>query len=194
MGAQSEITQLLLAWEQGDESALERLLPLVEKELRLLASGYMRKEKKGHLLQTTALVNEAFIKLVDQKRVHWQNRAHFFGIAATCMRRILCDYARGQEREKRGGDLEQIALSDAPPIPVEQSAELLALDEALHKLAKQDARKSRIVELRYFGGYSVEEVAALLEISEATVAREWRLARAWLQRELEAKPQAVRTK
>jgi RNA polymerase sigma factor (TIGR02999 family) len=165
---------------------LERLLPLVEKELRLIAGNYMRKETPGHVLQTTALVNEAFIRLVDQRRVHWQNRAHFFGVAAMCMRRVLLDYAKGQARDKRGGGAEHTALSDAPPLPVEKSVELLALDEALHKLSKQDARKSRIVELRYFGGCTVEETAQCLGVSEATVAREWRLARAWLQRELES--------
>jgi RNA polymerase sigma factor (TIGR02999 family) len=184
MDSPQEITELLLAWKQGDESALERLLPLVEKELRLIARSYLRKEGPGHVLQTTALMNEAFIKLVDQ-RVHWQSRGHFFGIAATCMRRVLLDYAKAQGRKKRGGDWEQIALSGALLIPDEKAVELAALDEALEALAKQDARKSRIVELRYFGGCTVEETALCLGISEATVAREWRLARAWLLRELE---------
>lgn len=184
MDSQQEITQLLLAWEQGDQSASERLMLLVEKELHRLAKSYMRKEKAGHTLQTTALVNEAYLKLVDQKRVHWKNRAHFFGIAATCMRRILCDYAKAQKRKKRGGGAEHIALSDAPPICFETSAELLALDEALQKLTRQDARKSQIVEMCYFGGYSDEEVAKFLEVSKETVEREWRMARAWLRREL----------
>jgi RNA polymerase sigma-70 factor, ECF subfamily len=193
MTSPQEITQLLLAWERSDPLALERLLPLVEAELRQIARGYLRKEKPGHLLQTTALINEAFIKLVDQTRVHWQNRAHFFGIAATCMRRVLTDYARAQARDKRGGGAEQIALEDAPSIPVETPVELLALDEALRKLEKQDARKSRIVELRYFGGCTVAEVASLLGVSEETINREWRLARAWLRRELDSKPEAMPT-
>ncbi len=185
MDSPQEITELLLAWERGDESALERLLPLVEKELRLIAKRYLRKEGPGHTLQTTALINEAFIKLVDQ-RVHWQSRGHFFGIAATCMRRVLLDYAKAQGRQKRGGDWEQIALSDASLIPDEKAVELVALDEALKALAKQDTRKSRIVELRYFGGCTVEEVAEILGVSKETIAREWRLARAWLRRELGA--------
>ena len=186
MDSPQEITQLLLAWEQGDRSALERLLPLVEGELRRLAKTYMRRERSGHLLQTTALVNEAFLKLVDQRRVHWKNREHFFGIAATCMRRILCDHAKTVLREKRGGGMEHIALSDAPPLSFEKSVELLELDEALHKLAGQDARKCQIVEMRYFGGYSVKEVAELLGVSESTIEQEWSMARAWLRRELGA--------
>lgn len=194
MNSPGEITQLLLAWgEQSDQSALDRLMPLVMEELRRLAHHYMEKEKKGHTLQTTALVNEAYLMLVDQTRVHWQNRAHFFGIAATCMRRVLIDYARAQVRDKRGGGAEHIALEDAPLIPVERPVELLALDEALWKLEKQDARKSRIVELRYFGGCTVAEVASLLGISEETVNREWRLARAWLRHELDSKPEAMPT-
>lgn len=191
MDSPQEITALLLAWEQGNQSALERLMPLVEAELRRLAKSYMRKERKGHTLQTTALVNEAFIKLVDQKRVHWQNRAQFFGIVAECMQRILCDYAKAQKRKKRGGGIEHIALSDAPPILVEKSAELLALNEALHKLVRQDRRKGQIVKLRYFAGCTVEEVAEILEVPKTTVEREWRLARAWLQCELGAKPEAT---
>ncbi len=191
MNPPHDITQLLLAWEQGDQKAFEQLIGLVEKELRRLARNYMRKEKEGHLLQTTALVNEAYIRLVDQKRVHWKNRAHFFGIAATCMRRVLCDYAKAQQRDKRGGQFEHIALSDASPVSVEKSMELLALDEALQKLAKQDERKSRIVELRYFGGYTVEEVAEILGFSKETIALEWRMARAWLQREIDAESKAA---
>ena len=187
MNSSPEITVLLLALEQGNLSAWEQLIPLVEKELRQIAQRYMRKESKGHLLQTTALLNEAWLKLVDQNRMRWENRKHFYGIAALCMRRILIDYAREQDRSKRGRGIEHIALSDALPISHEKPAELLALDEALHKLAKQDVRKSQIVELRYFGGCSVEEVAQMLNVSEATIAREWRLARAWLQRELENK-------
>jgi RNA polymerase sigma factor (TIGR02999 family) len=184
MDSTHEITALLLALEQGDASAWDHLLPLVEKELRHIASSYMRKEQAGHILQTTALVNEAWLKLADQKRVHWQNRQHFYGIAAQCMRRILVDYARTGNRQKRGGGAEHVALSEAALISDERAAEVLAVDEALQNLAKQDARKSQIVELCYFGGCSVKEVAQLLNLSEATIAREWRLARAWLQREL----------
>jgi RNA polymerase sigma-70 factor (ECF subfamily) len=193
MRAQQEITQLLLAWQQGDALALERLLSLVEKELRRLAGSYMRKEKEGHLLQTTALINEAYIRLVDQKHVHWQNRAHFFGIAATCMRRVLCDYAKAQARDKRGGKVQHLALTDAPSISIEKSTELLALDEALQELAKQDVRKSQIVEMRYFGGYSVEEVAEFLKVSKETIAKEWRMARAWLRREIDAQSEIAQT-
>lgn len=188
MDSSAEITQLLLALEHGDQSARERLLPLVEKQLRRLASGYLRKEKKGHSLQTTDLVDRAYLKLIDQKRVRWQNRNHFFALAATCMRRILCDAARAEGRQKRGGGAPHIALSDAPPVLSERSSELLALDEALQKLARQDARKSQIVEMRFFGGYNVEEVAEFLVVSVETVALEWRMARAWLQRELDVRP------
>ena len=170
MNSSPEITQLLLAWGQGDPDALAQLMPLVEKELRQTAKRMMRKEAPGHLLQTTALVNEAYLRLVDQSRVQWQNRAHFFGIAAICMRRVLVDYAREQRRDKRGGGAEHLALSDAPPLPYEKGIELLALDEALQKLAKQDARKSRIVEMRYFLGCTVEEVAEFLGVSVETVA------------------------
>jgi RNA polymerase sigma factor (TIGR02999 family) len=184
MDSPQEITQLLLAWGQGDQSALERLMPLVEKELRRLARGYLRSEKRGYWLQTTVLIDDVYLKLIDQAQVHWQNRNQFYALAATCMRRVLIDYARMRRRDKRGGGVEHIPLSDAPPLPVEKSVELLALDEALRKLAEQDAQQSRIVEMRYFGGYSVEEVAEILGVSEATVEREWRMARAWLQREL----------
>jgi RNA polymerase sigma factor (TIGR02999 family) len=188
MDSPLEITELLLAWEQGDQSAFDRLMPLVEKELRRLASGYLRKERAGHTLQTTALINEAYIKLVDQKRVHWKSRGHFFGIAALCMRRILLGHARAKLSEKRGGMVEHVALSDAPPLSVEKSLELLALDEALQKLAEQDEQQGRIVELRYFGGNNMEEIAEILGVSESTVNREWRMARAWLQHALNAKP------
>lgn len=180
----SGITELLLALAQGDQSARERLMPLVEQELRRIARSYLRKEKNGQSLQTTDLVDQAYLRLIDQKRVHWQNRNHFFAIAATCMRRILCDKARTEGRKKRGGGVGHVALSDAPPVICERSAELLALDEALEQLARQDARKSQIVEMRFFGGYSVEEVAGFLELSVETAALEWRMARAWLKRQL----------
>jgi RNA polymerase sigma factor (TIGR02999 family) len=182
-----EITDLLQAWERGDQSALEKLIPLVETELRHLAKTYMRREKPGHILQTTALLNEACIKLLGQNRVHWQNRSHFYAIAAQCMRRVLMDYAKTRLRGKRGGDARQIELSDSTLMSEAQSEELLALDEALRKLAVADERKSKIVELRYFCGYNMEEIAGLLNISEATAARDWRLARAWLRREVATK-------
>jgi RNA polymerase sigma-70 factor, ECF subfamily len=178
-----EITDLLQAWERGDQSALEKLIPLVEAELRRLAKTYMRREKPGHILQTTALINEAYIKLIGQSRVHWQNRAHFYAIAARCMRRVLTDYAKTSKRAKRGGNAQPISLS-AALLSTERSEELLALDAALNKLAEKDERKSKVVELHYFGGYTVADIADILRISEVTVARDWRLARAWLRREL----------
>jgi RNA polymerase sigma-70 factor (ECF subfamily) len=178
-----EITDLLQAWARGDQTALEKLVPLVMKELRGLAKSYMRREKPGHVLQTTALINEAYIKLIGQNRVHWQNRSHFYAIAACCMRRVLTDYAKTSQRLKRGGDAQRVSLS-AAILSTDQSEELLALDAALSKLVEKDERKSRIVELRYYGGYTVEEIAEMLGISEVTVARDWRLARAWLRREI----------
>lgn len=181
-----DITTLLLAWGQGDQSALERLMSTVEKELRGLARGYLRREGGRHLLQTTALVNEAYIKLVDQKHVHWKNRSHFFAIAAMCMRRVLLDHIRAEKRQKRGGGVEHVRLSDALLISDEKSAELLALDEALQKLSKQDARKSHVIEMYYFGGYGLEEIAGFLDVSKETVERDARLARAWLRRALSA--------
>lgn len=182
--APQEITDLLKAWERGDRSALEKLIPLVETELRRLAKNYMRREKPGHVLQTTALINEAYLKLLGQTRVQWQNRAHFYGVAAQCMRRVLVDYARSRMRAKRDGEARQIELSESTLMSEAQSKELLALDEALKRLAGEDERKSQIVELRHFGGYSMQEIAELLGVSEATVARDWRLARAWLRREV----------
>jgi RNA polymerase sigma factor (TIGR02999 family) len=179
-----EITDLLQAWERGDQSALEKLIPLVETELRRLAKTYMRREKPGHILQTTALINEAYIKLIGQNRVHWQGRSHFYAIAAQCMRRVLTDYAKTRRRAKRGGQAQHISISNAI-LSTEQSEEMLALDAALHKLAEKDERKSKVVELRYFGGYTVAEISEILGISEVTAARDWRLARAWLRRELD---------
>jgi RNA polymerase sigma factor (TIGR02999 family) len=186
METSQEITDLLLAWERGDQSALEKLIPLVEGELRHIAKGYMRHERPGHILQTTALVNEAYVKLIAQDRVHWKNRSHFFAIAAQCMRRVLIDYAKNRLRAKRGGDRQQIQISDAVLMSEVQSEELLELDEALQKLAIEDNRKVKVVELRYFCGFDMKETAELLNVSEATVARDWRLARAWLRRELRA--------
>lgn len=180
----SEITALLIDWSNGDQTALEKLLPLVEKELRRIAHNYMRRENPDHTLQTTALVNEAYLKLIDQKRTRWQNRAHFFGIAAQIMRRILLNYARDRHRQKRGGDAVQVSLSEVSVVPLERTGELIALDEALHRLALVDERKSRVVELRYFGGLDVDETAEVLNISPITVMRDWKFAKAWLVREI----------
>ena len=184
MSTPSEITRLLLAWSDGDPTALEKLLPLVEKELHRIADRYMRKEKPGHTLQTTALVNEAYFRLIDQRSVRWQNRAHFFGIAAKIMRRILLNYARDRHRAKRGGAAVQVSLSDVAVMSEAKSLELIALDEALERLAAIDKRKSRVVELRYFGGLSVEETAEVMKVSPITVIRHWNMAKAWLAREL----------
>ena len=184
MKSSSLVTELLTAWNNGDKTALERLIPLVEGELHRIAGRYMRHENEDHLLQTTALVNEAFLRLVDQKRVHWQNRAHFYGIAAQLMRRILIDHARAAHRAKRGGGAHQVSLSQAEDVVTQTPDELLALDEALKKLAAVDERKSRVVELRYFGGLSVEETAEFLQVSQVTVMRDWNMARAWLRREI----------
>ena len=180
----SEVTQLLLAWSEGDQTALDQLAPLVYEELRRLAHEYMRRENPGHTLQTTALVNEAYLRLVDLKRLQWQNRAQFFGIAAQLMRRILVDYARARHYQKRGGGARQVSLEEAAVMAKGRSAEFIALDDALESLAAIDPRKSRIVELRYFGGLSVKETAEVLHISPRTVLREGNLARAWLHREL----------
>jgi RNA polymerase sigma-70 factor (ECF subfamily) len=184
MPAPSEITRLLIAWSDGDHAALENLLPLIERELRRIARHYMRRENPGHTLQTTALVNEAYFRLVDQKSVRWQNRAHFFAIAAKIMRRILLNYARDRRREKRGGGAVQVSLSEVAAVGEQRSDELIALDEAMQRLAAFDERKCRVVELRYFGGLSVEETAEVLGVSVATVDRDWKAAKAWLAREL----------
>jgi RNA polymerase sigma factor (TIGR02999 family) len=180
------ITQLLIDWGNGDRAALDRLIPLVEGELHRLARRYMQRERPGHLLQTTALVNEAYLRLVDQSRVQWQNRAHFFAVAAGVMRRILLDHARAQHRLKRGGDLSRLDLDAAATLASAEAAEMIALDEALDRLGDLDERKGRIVELRYFGGLSGEEIAHVLGVSPVTVARDWDFARAWLRREMQA--------
>ena len=180
--APKDVTQLLVAWSEGDGSALERLLPLVEDELHRLAHRYMNRERKDHTLQTTALVNEAYLKLIDQK-VDWQNRAHFFGIAAQIMRRILIDHARQHLGPQRGGG-KPISLEEVALVSNDRAAELVALDDALTSLARLDERKGRVVELRYFGGLSVEEAAAVLGVSVDTVTRDWRRAKAFLRREL----------
>jgi RNA polymerase sigma-70 factor (ECF subfamily) len=184
MPAPSDITSLLIAWSDGDQAALENLLPLIERELRRIARHYMRRENPGHTLQTTALVNEAYFRLVDQKSVRWQNRAHFYAIAAKIMRRILLNYARDRRREKRGGGAVQVSLSEVAAVGEQRSAELISLDEAMQRLATFDERKCRVVELRYFGGLSVEETAEVLGVSVATVDRDWKAAKAWLAREL----------
>jgi RNA polymerase sigma factor (TIGR02999 family) len=179
-----EVTQLLVAWSDGDQAALERLTPLVYRELHRLAKGYLHRERPGHVLQTTALINEAYLRLIDWKDAHWQNRAHFFGVAAKLMRRILVDFARARHQDKRGGAACQVSLDEAAAVSVERVAEFIALDEALERLAAIDPRRSRMVELRFFGGLSEEETAEALKISPRTVRREWSLARAWLRREL----------
>jgi RNA polymerase sigma-70 factor, ECF subfamily len=179
-----EITGLLVAWGAGDESALAALTPLVYEELHRLAHRYMGGERPGHSLQTTALVNEAYLRLIDWKNVRWQNRAHFFAVSAQLMRRILVDFARARGYQKRGGGVQAVTLEDAAVVTDDKSADMVALDEALTSLAELDARQSRVVELRYFGGLSLEETAEVLRVSPGTVRRDWSLARAWLHREL----------
>jgi RNA polymerase sigma-70 factor, ECF subfamily len=179
-----QITRLLLDWGKGNKAALDKLMPVVYDELRRLARHYMCGQRPGHTLQTTALVNEAYLKLIDSSRVQWQNRAHFFAISAQLMRRILVDFARSKNSLKRGGEFQQVDLNESLAIPIEQETDLVALDEALKKLADMNARQSQIVELRYFGGLSEEEIAETLGISSRTVRRDWSLARAWLYREL----------
>jgi RNA polymerase sigma-70 factor, ECF subfamily len=185
MESPEHVTQLLVDWSNGDQSALDKLMPVVYDELRRLAGNYLRRERAGHTLQPTALVNEAYLKLVDQRHARWQNRAQFFGVAAQLMRRILVDHARVRQAQKRGGsDHQQLSLSHADRVAEKPGVDLLALHEALNDLAKIDEQQSRIVELRFFGGLTIEETAEVLEISHATVERDWTLARAWLRREL----------
>jgi RNA polymerase sigma factor (TIGR02999 family) len=179
-----DVTQLLLAWGQGDQAAFEQLLPLVYEELRRQAKRYMRQQRPGHTLQTTALVNEAYLQLVRSDQVRWQNRAHFFAVSAQLMRRILVDFARARQNLKRGGAVQHITLDDTLQISAKRGAELVALDDALSALAKFNERQSKVVELRYFGGLSEEEVAEVLDLSPRTVRRDWRVARAWLYSEL----------
>jgi len=179
-----EVTHLLLAWSNGDRSALDQLMPIVHTELRRLAHRQLAGERPNHTLQTTALVNEAYLRLVDQSSLQWQNRAHFFAVAARIMRHILVDYARARHNAKRGGRAMKVTLDEAAGVLTERAAEMVALDDALTALAKFDPRKSQIVELRFFGGLSVEETAEALNFSPGTVAREWTLAKAWLQREI----------
>src|SRR5262245_1263243 len=178
------VTQLLVDWNNGNRAALDELLPLVYQELRKLAAGYLKKERPGHTLQPTALINEAYLRMVDQETPHLQNRAHFFGVAARLMRQILVDYARSRAASRRGGGQHKIPLDEAVGFSDDSVAELLALDNALQKLASLDERRAKILEMRAFGGMSVEETAAALGISEPTVKRDSRLAQAWLRREL----------
>lgn len=176
---------MLLDWGQGDQEAMAKLLPLVYDELRRLAASYLRRERPGHTLQPTALVHEAYFRLVDQKKANWQNRAHFFGIAAQIMRRVLIDHARSHLYAKRGGGAQRLPLDEAIGLPEGQrDVEIVALDKALNKLELLDPRQGRIVELRYFGGLSIEATAEVLGISPATVKREWGVARAWLHRQI----------
>jgi RNA polymerase sigma-70 factor, ECF subfamily len=185
------VTQLLVDWSKGDQKALDRLMPLVYSELRRQAGNYLRRERQGHTLQPTALVNEAYLKLIDQKNVKWQNRAQFFGVSAQLMRRILVDHARAHQADKRGGlDQQRLSITSAGELGAKQLAsepaiDLLALHEALNELAVIDPQQSRIVELKFFGGLSIEETAEVLGIGHATVERDWKMARAWLRRKLE---------
>jgi RNA polymerase sigma factor (TIGR02999 family) len=179
-----DVTELLIDWSDGDESALEKLVPLVYSELRLLARRYMRCERPDHTLQTTALINEAYLRLVDIQNVHWQNRAHFFALCARLMRRILVDFARSRRYAKRGGGAQPLSLEQSEAISPGCSPDLVAIDDTLQALAKVDGRKAQVVELRFFGGLTIEETAEALKVSPETVRRDWRLAKAWLLREL----------
>jgi RNA polymerase sigma factor (TIGR02999 family) len=179
------ITQLLLAWNDGNQEALDKLMPLVYEELHRQAARFLRRERSDHTLQTTGLIHEAYLKLVDQRKVHWESRTHFFAIAANLMRRILVDYARSKKRDKRGGDIVKLPLEEAELVAgKERGIDLIALDEALTRLEKIDERQARIIELRYFGDLTLEETAKALKISRTTVADDWAMAKAWLHREL----------
>ena len=178
------LTDLLREWRDGDKAALDKLTPLVYDELRRIAHRYVRRERNGHTLQTTALVNEAYMRLAGERKIEWENRAHFFAVTARVMRHILTDYARRRSYAKRGGEARQVPLAEAYVMSEERAAELVVLDEALAELAKLDPRKSRVVELRYFGGLSLEETAEVLEVSLMTVRRDWRAAKAWLFRSM----------
>jgi len=175
-----EVTQLLAEWSSGDESALGELLPLIEKELHRLAHHYMSRERAGHTLQTTALINEAYLRLAHGKQKHFQNRAHFFAVAANSMRQIMVDHARARQSAKRGGSLHKVSLDEAAIVSDERASELIALDEALHELMRAAPRQGRVVELRYFGGLSVEETAEVLKVHPNTILNDWREAKAWL--------------
>jgi RNA polymerase sigma factor (TIGR02999 family) len=181
----SEITRLLIDWSNGDRDALDKLFPLIERELHRLAHYYIQRHHPGNILQTTALINETYIRLVDQKDVRWQNRAHFFGISAQIMRRIILNYVRDKKRQKRGGGAIPVSLSGLVLISSEKSDRLIALDEALCRLELIDPRKCKVIELRYFGGLSVEETAEVLKVSKITVMRDWKMAKAWIAGEIE---------
>lgn len=178
------VTQLLVDWSNGDKTALDKLMPLIDAELRRLAHQYMRRERRGHTLQTTALVNEAYLRLVNRKNVQWQNRTHFFAIAANLMRTILVDHARSYAYEKRGGGIRPLALDDAMVVSEERAAEVVALDLALKELTAMDPQQAQIVELRFFGGLTIEETAEVVHLSPATIKREWATAKAWLYQQL----------
>lgn len=184
MLSKAGITELLIDWNAGNNEALEKLFPLVEQELHRLAHNYMRKMRPGNTLQTTAVINETYIRLVNQNKVQWQNRAHFFGIAASMMRRFLLNYIRDGKTQKRGGGAGEVSLSDAIIVEKEKSHEILALEEALCRLAEIDERKAQVVELKYYGGLNVDEIAEVLKVSTVTVRRDWTLAKAWLAREI----------
>ena len=187
-GKEPEITQLLTAWREGDGTALEKLMPMVYRELRRIAGNFMRRQDRGHTLQATALINEAYLRLVDSKRVNWQSRTHFFAVSAQLMRRVLVDSARQRNSQKRGGDHLRITLDERVDLPLQDNTDLVALDEALSRLAKLSPRQCQVVELRYFAGLTEEQIAETLKISERTVRRDWNLARTWLYRELQNKP------
>jgi RNA polymerase sigma factor (TIGR02999 family) len=184
MAQAADITALLVAWTDGDESARGALVEAAYAELRRVAQRHLRRERPGHSLTPSALVHEAYLKVIDQRRVRWQNRAHFFAIAARLMRRILVDYARAQNYAKRGGGLPQVSLDDALELAAERAPDLVSLNDALEALIRVDERKGRVIELRFFGGLSVEETAEVLKVSPDTVMRDWRLAKAWLLREM----------
>jgi RNA polymerase sigma factor (TIGR02999 family) len=175
-----QVTQLLLDWSNGKQAALDDLMPLVDQELHRLAHYYMRREKPGHTLQTTALVNEAYLKLIDQRQVRWKNRAHFFALSAQLMRRILVDHARKRKYAKRGGGAAKVTLDEAMIVSRERGTDLIALDDALERLAALDPRKGQVVELRFFGGLTAEETAEVLDVSSLTIKRDWKMAKAWL--------------
>lgn len=179
-----EVTRLLLAWNEGDAGALDRLMPLVYGELRRIARRQMRRERAGHTLQTTALIHEAYVRLIDARAVSWQGRAHFFGLAAQAMRRVLVDFARERDARKRGGGAQQVSLDEVMAVSRGMDEDFVALDESLRALADVDERKCRVVEMRFFAGLTEQEIAAVLNLSEETVRRDWRLAKAWLRRYL----------
>jgi len=183
-GNPHQVTQLLREWSDGNDVALEQLMPLVYDELRSMAKRYMSGQNKGHTFQTTELIHEAYLKLAGAEKQDWKNRAHFFGVAALAMRHILVNYALSKQSQKRGGDRQRVTLNDNSVVSMERSEEIVALDEALKGLERLDARKGRVVELRYFGGLSIEETASILKVSHQTVQRDWRFAKSWLMREL----------